>query len=101
MHTTIEGAMSWPIEVDLARDYIAVANFKNFVWDKAKVHKPVPLADGIVTKAYVEQLKKMNWSGPVCLHVEYLEGKVTEKGNLEKAIAATKTDMETLKSWWS
>jgi sugar phosphate isomerase/epimerase len=101
MHTTIEGAMSWPIEVDLARDYIAVANFKNFAWDKAKVHHPVPLAEGVVTKAYVQQLKQMNWSGPVCLHVEYLEGKVTEKGNLEKAIEATKTDMETLKSWWA
>lgn len=102
MHTTIEGSSSWPIEVDLVRDYIAVANFKNFVWESGpKGHKPAPLGEGVVTKAYVEQLKKLNWAGPVCLHVEYLEGKITDSGYLEKAIAATKKDMETLKSWWA
>jgi hypothetical protein len=33
--------------------------------------------------------------------VEYLKGKVTDPGYLETAIAATKKDMETLKSWWA
>lgn len=102
MHTTIEGASSWPIQVDLVRDSIAVANFKNFVWQPGpKVHKAAPLDEGIVTKAYVEQLKKLKWSGPVCLHVEYLEGKMKDPGYLDRAIAATKKDMETLKSWWA
>jgi sugar phosphate isomerase/epimerase len=100
MHATIEGQTSWPIEVNLVHRHIGVAYFKNIRWT-ADGHEKTPLGEGVVTKAYVGLLKKLNWSGPVSLHVEYLKGRPADKGYLEGAIAATKRDMDVLKSWWA
>lgn len=100
MHATIEGQLSWPIEVNLVHGHIGVAYFKNIRWT-AKGHEKAPLGEGVVTKAYVDLLRKLKWSGPVSLHIEYLEGKVSDDGYLKEAVAATKRDMEVLKSWWA
>ena len=42
----------------------------------------------------------------VSLHIEYLKGSMKDDGErkqgyLKEAIAATKRDMEVLKSWWA
>lgn len=100
MHATVEGSESWPLEVSLVRDYIGVAYFKNFNFGDGK-HGTCPLADGVVKKDYVAQLKKLGWSGPCSLHIEYLKGKLKDPGYLEEAVKATKTDFATLKEWWS
>jgi len=100
MHATIEGSSSWPIEVNLVHEHIGVAYFKNIRWTE-KGHEVAPLGDGVVKKDYVDMLKKLNWSGPVSLHIEYLKGKVKDDGYLKEAIAATKRDMAVLKSWWA
>jgi sugar phosphate isomerase/epimerase len=100
MHATIEGSMSWPVEVNLIRDHLSVANFKNFAW-AGKGHMDVPLGEGVVGKEYVDMLKKMNYTGTLSLHVEYLEGSVHEEGYLPRAIAATKRDLALLRSWWA
>jgi sugar phosphate isomerase/epimerase len=99
MHATIEGSLSWPVEFTLIRDHLCVANFKNFRWD-GKGHKDVPLGDGVVGKDYVDMLKATSFAGPVSLHVEYLQGSVKDQGYLEAALAATRRDLELLKSWW-
>jgi sugar phosphate isomerase/epimerase len=99
MHATIEGSLSWPVELNLVRDHICVANFKNFRWE-GRGHKDVPLGDGVVGKDYVDMLKATNFSGPMSLHVEYLQGNVKDEGYLPKAIAATRRDLNILKSWW-
>jgi sugar phosphate isomerase/epimerase len=98
MHATIEGSMSWPTEVALVQDHIGMAFFKNFVWD-GKGHKPAPLGEGVVGKSYVDQLKDGGFTGPVCLHIEHVKGKINDEGYLEAAIAATRKDLETLRSW--
>jgi hypothetical protein len=100
MHATIEGSLSWPIEVNLVRDRLAVVVFKNFVWS-GKGRKDVPLGEGVVGREYVAMLKRFNYSGPVTLHVEYLEGEVRDQGYASRAIAATKRDLAVLKSWWA
>jgi sugar phosphate isomerase/epimerase len=100
MHATIEGSLSWPVEVNLVRDHLGVANFKNFLWS-GKGHKDVPLGEGVVGREYVNMLKKTNFSGPVTLHVEYLEAELHEEGYLARAIAATRRDLAVLKSWWA
>jgi hypothetical protein len=56
-----------------------------------------PLAEGNVGKDSVALLRKSGYSGPVCLHVEYLKGKVTEPGALKAAVEATRKDFATLK----
>lgn len=102
MHANIEGQMSWPIEVNLVHEHIGVAYFKNIRWTAdAKGHEPAPLGEGVVNKSYVDLLKKLKWSGPVSLHIEYLKGKLKDEGYLQEAIAATKRDMAVLKSWWA
>ncbi len=100
MHATIEGSTSWPTEVALVQDHIGMAFFKNFVWE-GKGHRTAPLSEGVVGKAYVNQLKAGGYTGPVCLHVEYLKGNINDPGYLENAIAATQADIATLREWWA
>jgi len=99
MHATIEGSTSWPTEVALVRERIGMAFFKNFQWNGAG-HRPSALSEGVVSKGYVDLLKKGGFRGPVCLHVEHLKGSVKDQGYLETAVAATRRDLETLASWW-
>jgi sugar phosphate isomerase/epimerase len=98
MHATIEGSSSWPAEVALVQDHIGMAFFKNFVWD-GKGHKPAALGEGVVGKSYVDQLKAGGFSGPVCLHIEHVKGKINDPGYMEAAIEATRKDLATLRSW--
>jgi len=98
MHATIEGSTSWPTEVALVQDHIGMAFFKNFAWE-GKGHKPAPLGEGVVGKAYVTQLKAGGFQGPVCLHVEHLKARMKDPGYLELAIAATRKDLATLREW--
>jgi sugar phosphate isomerase/epimerase len=100
MHAMIEGGKSWPTEVALASDRMAMAFFKNFVWQGGEI-KTVPLADGLVQKSYVNMLRNLGFKGPVCLHVEYLEEGVGDPKTLATALSAIRTDLVTLKSWWS
>jgi sugar phosphate isomerase/epimerase len=100
MHATIEGSSSWPAEVSLVRDQIGMAFFKNFSWE-GKTHRPAALGEGIVSKSYVEQLKRQGYDGPVCLHVEHLTGGVKDSGYLPKAIEATRLDLAILREWWA
>lgn len=100
MHATVEGGLSWPNQVALARERLAMAYFKNFRW-QGRVVEPCPLADGLVEAGYVKLLRTSAYQGPVCLHVEHLKGAVGEPGYLEKAIAASRADLATLRSWWS
>jgi sugar phosphate isomerase/epimerase len=99
-HATVEGGLSWPNELALARDHISMVYFKNFTW-QGRVPVGCPLADGVVAKDSVALLRKSGYAGPVCLHVEYLKGKVTDAGALKVALEATRKDLATLKDWWS
>jgi sugar phosphate isomerase/epimerase len=100
MHATVEGSTSWPTELALVRDHLAMAYFKNFAWD-AKEHHSVPLAEGVVGPSYVNRLKSSGFQGPLSLHVEYLKGGLTDPHYLEEATAATAKDLATLRSWWA
>lgn len=100
MHATIEGGASWPTEVRLARDHIAIAYFKNFTWERSRP-KPAPLGEGVVGKPYVDQLKSLDYRGPVSMHIEYLKGGVKDPDYLAKAIEATRADIATLRNWWA
>ncbi|MEY3773048.1 MAG: hypothetical protein RL067_1062 [Verrucomicrobiota bacterium] len=100
MHATIEGSTSWPTELELARERLGMAYFKNFTWE-GKGHRPAALADGVVGPAYVERLKRAGFAGPVCLHVEYLPEKAPkDEAYLRQAVAASRRDLATLRGWW-
>lgn len=99
-HAMVEGGLSWPNEFALIKDHLAMPYFKSFTWQGRKA-VGCPLAEGTVGKDAVDLLKAANFTGPVCLHVEYLEGSIKAPGALDKAIAATQKDLATLKSWYA
>jgi sugar phosphate isomerase/epimerase len=99
-HAMVEGGLSWPNHLALARDHISMVYFKNFTW-QGRLAEGCPLAEGRVGKDSVVQLRKSGYTGPVCLHVEYLKGKVTDHGALKVAMDATRKDFATLKEWWA
>ena len=99
-HAMVEGGLSWPNHLALARDHISMVYFKSFRWE-GRVPEGCPLAEGTVGKDAVALLRKTAYAGPVCLHVEYLKGKVTDPGALKVAIEATRKDFATLRDWWS
>jgi sugar phosphate isomerase/epimerase len=99
-HAMVEGGLSWPNELALARDHISMVYFKSFQW-QGRVPVGCPLSEGSVGKDSVALLRKSEYAGPVCLHVEYLKGKVTDQGGLQAAVEATRKDFATLRQWWS
>jgi sugar phosphate isomerase/epimerase len=99
MHATVEGGSSWPIQVQLVKERIGAAYFKDFAW-VGKGRQSVPLGEGVVSRDYVAQLKQAGYAGPVSLHLEYLTGDIKDAGYLPAALAATRRDLATLKSWW-
>lgn len=99
-HAIVEGSLSWPLEFNLVRDHIGAAYFKNFKWGTKKA-EPCPLGEGVAGKDYVTMLKKINFTGPVSLHVEYLNGSIKDPAYLPEAIKATKRDFAVLKEWWA
>jgi hypothetical protein len=99
-HAMVEGGLSWPNHLAVARDHISMVYFKNFNW-QGRLAEGCPLAEGRVGKDSVVLLRKSGYTGPVCLHVEYLKGKVTDQGALKVALDATRKDFATLKEWWA
>jgi sugar phosphate isomerase/epimerase len=99
-HAMVEGGLSWPNELALTRDHISMVYFKSFQW-QGRVPAGCPLAEGVVGPDSVALLRKSGYAGPVCLHVEYLKGKVTDPGALKAAVDASRKDFATLKEWWA
>lgn len=98
-HATVEGSKSWPLEVNLVREHIGAAYFKDFKWGP-KGAETCPLGEGVVGREYITMLKKFGYSGPVSLHVEYLEDRAKDPGYLAEAVKATSRDLALLKNWW-
>jgi len=68
------------------------ADFKGFKWAGRGKHVTVPLGHG-------EMLMKTGYSGPISLHVEYLEGNPKDAAVLKGFREAHLRDMKTLRSW--
>lgn len=92
-HATIEGGLSWPIQWKLAQPNVAAIYVKDFIWQDGKV-KDVPLGEGQVDHKFFPQLRQLGFVGPICLHVEYLEG----KKNQDAIVSAFGKDLYTLQS---
>ena len=92
-HATVEGGLSWPIQFNLVKSHIGAVFVKDCVWEKGKL-KNVPLGEGMVDKKFFAMLKEMNFTGPISLHVEYLDHSKDKKVLAD----AFKKDLATLKS---
>lgn len=92
-HAIVEGGLSWQIQFKLIAPSLAAVYVKDFVWEKGEV-KDVPLGQGRVDPKFIPMVRELGFTGPLCLHVEYLEGKK------EDVVADAFTrDLATLRSW--
>jgi sugar phosphate isomerase/epimerase len=94
MHATAEGGLDWPIQFNLVQSHLGAVYFKDFTWNNHKT-KAAPLGTGQVDRGFASLLKRTNFTGPISLHVEYLEGVKDRKTQAD----AFKRDLATLRSW--
>lgn len=96
-HATVEGGLSWPIEAKLVAPFYTAVFVKDFLWKKnAKgVWDAVwcNLGDGMVPRAFFNELKKSPYAGPICQHHEQPLGNETEM------IAHFRQDLQVLQEW--
>jgi sugar phosphate isomerase/epimerase len=91
-HAMIEGGLDWRIQFKLVQSHLEAVYVKDFFWDKSEV-KEVPLGEGVVDRKFFPMLRDTGYAGPICLHVEYLEGKKNQDA-LENAF---RKDLTTLR----
>lgn len=93
-HATMEGGLSWPLQFKLIQSHLGAVFVKDSRWENGKV-KNTPLGEGQVDKQFFTQLKQINFTGPISLHVEYLDTKKDKKLLAD----AFKKDFSTLRTW--
>ncbi|MFD2874321.1 sugar phosphate isomerase/epimerase family protein [Mucilaginibacter ximonensis] len=107
-HATIDGAMAWPINLNLIKDYVRSTTIKDFYWNKTAKGWEIanaPLGQGMVEfKKYFAQLKNFGFKGPIIMHFEYPLGGADQgaaKLTLpkEQVLASMQADVDTLKGW--
>jgi len=91
-HAIIEGGLDWRIQFKLVQSHLEAVYVKDFFWDKSEI-KEVPLGEGVVDRKFFPMLRETGYAGPICLHVEYLEGKKNQNA-LENAF---RKDLATLR----
>lgn len=74
MHATAEGGLDWPIQFNLVQSHLGAVYCKDFTWNNKKT-KGAPLGTGQIDRTFFDLVKKSSFTGPISLHVEYLEGK--------------------------
>ncbi|HEY3394194.1 MAG TPA: sugar phosphate isomerase/epimerase family protein [Lacipirellulaceae bacterium] len=92
-HATIEAGLSWPTVYNAMRPRIATVYVKDFDWIGRRAEH-VPLGKGRVDRTFFQQLVADGFSGPISLHVEYLED-----GDAQENLAALRRDLGVLRGW--
>jgi sugar phosphate isomerase/epimerase len=107
-HATVEGAMSWPVGLQLIKPFINTLDIKDFLWKNEAgkwTLQNVPLAKGMVDfDRYFTLLKEYQISAPISLHYEYPLGGAEHGATeikMEKAeiVQFMKQDLQTLRKW--
>jgi sugar phosphate isomerase/epimerase len=93
-HTTIESGLSWPVECRLMRSHMSALFVKDFRWNERKVQW-APLGQGMVDPRFYSYFRETNFSGPISLHVEYIND--NDSDHIEQYIAAFGKDIVKLK----
>jgi len=96
-HATMEGGVSWPIQVNLLRPRMKALYVKDARWNGKSVEW-VPLGEGRSEPKFYRQMRYPNFAGPLSVHVEYLDHE-RPKATTDEFLAAFKRDLELLKKW--
>lgn len=110
-NATIEGGSGgWKIAANLVMPRLKMVGVKDFVWEKTETQGWIetgrPLGQGMCHyQEFLKMLAAADYHGPISLHLEYeIPGVMDEQGialsrdKCEKAIAAAKENLDTLKA---
>jgi len=95
-HAMVDGGLSWPIQARLAAPLYTTVYIKDYLWRKgAKGWEPnwCPLGEGMLDRAYVTDLVKSGYAGPICQHHEY------PVGDRKEMIGHMQRDLGVLRGW--
>jgi sugar phosphate isomerase/epimerase len=102
-HATVEGGLSWPLDLSLVGDHLGAVYFKDCKWIGRGKAEGVPLGQGQASPEFARMLNKRNFSGPVSLHTEYMvekgAAKIPSPEFVKASIEAYKRDLGVLKEW--
>ncbi len=98
-HATVEGAKAWPLNFATIRPWLDTVYIKEPSWLDNKLGWG-PVGEGAVDKGFYKLLKEDGFSGPVSVHVEYLDAKGGEDNSAE-VFAAIDRDFAKVRSYLS
>ncbi len=93
-HATVEGNLSWPIDLAMIRDRIGTVYVKDYRAVNGKIEN-VPLGEGDVSEALFKSLRQQPPPGPVSLHMEYISH--TDPKQVAACADAYRKDRQTLR----
>lgn len=100
-HATVEGGLSWPLDLSLVGDHLGAVYFKDCKWIGRGKAEGVPLGEGQASPDFAKMLIKRSFAGPVSLHTEYMKGDVKDPAFVQASIDAFRRDLGVLKEWMS
>jgi sugar phosphate isomerase/epimerase len=102
-HATVEGGLSWPLDLALVGDHLGAVYFKDPKWIGRGKAEGVPLGEGQASPDFAKTLLKRNFTGAVSLHTEYMKGDTKDPAFVKASVEAFQRDLKVLKEWmgWS
>ena len=100
-HATVEGGLSWPLDLSLVGDHLGAVYFKDCKWIGRGKADGVPLGEGQASPDFAKMLIKRSFAGPVSLHTEYMKGDVKDPAFVQASVDAFRRDLNVLKEWMS
>jgi len=94
-HAQVEGGLSWLSQFHLVKSHITALCVKDFIWANDGL-KTVPLGKGRLDRKIISLLKEAKFSGPMSIHVEYLDDKKRDKLAIANALRG---DFDTWRAW--
>ncbi len=98
-HATVEGGLSWPLDLALVGDHLGAVYFKDVKWVGRGKAEGVPLGAGQASPDFAKMLNKRGFSGPVSLHTEYMKGDVKDPAFVKASVDAFRRDLGVLNEW--
>ncbi len=95
-HATVEAGTSWPVSLSLIAPHLDTIYVKDFEWSQGVVRN-VPLGEGQVDPAIIQQILGTRWAGPISLHEEYLDHQLPEL--VPAHLQALAKDLAKLRQW--
>jgi sugar phosphate isomerase/epimerase len=95
-HATVEGGLCWPVQAKLAEPFYSAVYVKDFVWKRAPggwTTQWCPLGEGMVSRTFLDQLKKTGFRGPISQQFFFPLG---ERGPMA---ALMRKDLAVLNAW--